>query len=149
MQTFLPYPDFRESAKVLDYRRLGKQRLEARQLVNALFYNPSSGWAKHPAAKMWKGYVGALMIYHNEMIFEWENRGYRNNMPKFVGFQIEEAGGGDQWNRRYPPWIGDSRLHLSHQSNLLRKDPEHYGKFGWTVPPDLPYFWPGEDYAPL
>ena len=36
MQTFLPYPDFTQSAKTLDYRRLGKQRVEAWQILNAL-----------------------------------------------------------------------------------------------------------------
>jgi hypothetical protein len=41
-----------------------------------------------------------------------------------------------------PPWWGDERLHASHRSNLLRKDPAHYGRFGWAEPPDLPYFWP-------
>jgi len=29
MQTFLPYPGFADSARVLDRRRLGKQRGEA------------------------------------------------------------------------------------------------------------------------
>ena len=28
MQTFLPYKDFGKTAKCLDYRRLGKQRVE-------------------------------------------------------------------------------------------------------------------------
>jgi len=32
MQTFLPYADFKESAQCLDYRRLGKQRVEAKQI---------------------------------------------------------------------------------------------------------------------
>jgi len=32
---------------------------------------------------------------------------------------------------------------LSHQSNLLRKDPEFYRPvFGPDVPDDLPYVWP-------
>jgi len=39
MQTFLPYPDFAQSLRVLDSRRLGKQRLEAMQLLRAI-----SGW---------------------------------------------------------------------------------------------------------
>lgn len=33
MQTFLCYPDFNKSAQVLDYRRLGKQRVEAWQIL--------------------------------------------------------------------------------------------------------------------
>ena len=34
MQTFLPYADFQRSAQVLDYKRLGKQRVEALQIHN-------------------------------------------------------------------------------------------------------------------
>lgn len=33
MQTFLPYANFEASAKVLDYKRLGKQRVEAKQIL--------------------------------------------------------------------------------------------------------------------
>jgi hypothetical protein len=40
MQTFLPLPDFIESAKVLDYKRLGKQRVEAWQILKAIL-NPN------------------------------------------------------------------------------------------------------------
>jgi Pyrimidine dimer DNA glycosylase len=36
MQTFLPYPDFVACARVLDSRRLGKQRVEALQILRAL-----------------------------------------------------------------------------------------------------------------
>ncbi len=36
MQTFLPYTDFKQSARCLDYKRLGKQRLEARTILNIL-----------------------------------------------------------------------------------------------------------------
>ena len=41
-----------------------------------------------------------------------------------------------------PPWLGDSALHRSHQSALLRKDPELYGSCFPGVPNDLPYVWP-------
>lgn len=36
MQTFLPYKDFAECARVLDDKRLGKQRVECLQILNAL-----------------------------------------------------------------------------------------------------------------
>jgi hypothetical protein len=38
--------------------------------------------------------------------------------------------------------MGQEEIHASHRSNLLRKDSEFYGKFGWAEPDDLPYFWP-------
>ena len=36
MQTFLPTKNIRTTAKQLDYRRLGKQRVECKQILNAL-----------------------------------------------------------------------------------------------------------------
>lgn len=36
MQTFLPYPDFCGTALVLDRKRLGKQRVEALQVLRGL-----------------------------------------------------------------------------------------------------------------
>jgi hypothetical protein len=57
MQTFLPYYSFEESAKCLDYRRLGKQRVEVYQIINILEgKNKTNGWVNHPAVKMWIGY---------------------------------------------------------------------------------------------
>jgi hypothetical protein len=42
-----------------------------------------------------------------------------------------------------PPWLSDERLPLSHRGNLMRKDPEFYGQYGWTdADPQAPYFWP-------
>lgn len=49
MQTFLPYPDFRATAKVLDRQRLGKQRVETKQILLALERpGTPTGWGRHP-----------------------------------------------------------------------------------------------------
>ena len=132
MQTFLPYPDFVQSMRTLDYRRLGKQRVEAYQILNTLT-GKSNGWFNHPAVKMWRGYEEALSEYMNCAIEEWVYRGYQNNMKVVIT---------DMAYIVMPPWIGDPDLHLSHQSNLLRKFPEHYSNFFVGVSSDLPYFWP-------
>ena len=135
MQTFLPYADFDETARCLDWRRLGNQRLEALIILRTLRRRTSGGWRHHPAVKMWRGYENALAAYLNVMCAEWVRRGYRNNIRRRrVKVPVER-----------PPWLGDERLHAGHRSNLLRKDPAHYGRFGWREPPDLPYFWPGRD----
>lgn len=81
MQTFLPYPDFQRVAETLDWRRLGKQRVEARQILTAL--QKGGAWHKHPAVLMWRGFEAALGLYSDYMIREWVKRGYRNNM-KFL-----------------------------------------------------------------
>ena len=49
MQTFLPYANFEDSAKVLDWRRLGKQRVEADQILNIISGKTEKlGWRNHP-----------------------------------------------------------------------------------------------------
>lgn len=130
MQTFLPYPDFKESAMVLDYRRLGKQRVEASQLIRSIL-DPTYSWSKHPASKMWKGYLPALTLYMNTMIEEWIERGYNNTM-KILEIEDEII---------FPNFIGNENFHASHRSNLLRKNKEYYSQFGWSEPDNLPYIW--------
>lgn len=61
MQTFLRYEDFVATAAVLDDRRLGKQRVETYQIPRALTWS-SHGWKNHPAVKMWRGFVPALVV---------------------------------------------------------------------------------------
>ena len=136
MQTFLPYSSFDLSAQCLDYKRLGKQRVEAKQIHNIVSGARSTGgWLHHPAVLMWMGHVGALALYHDFMIDEWVARGYKNTMPHLWT-------GEDDFDM--PAWLGDERVHESHRSNLLRKDPDHYGKYEWAEADDLPYFWPTE-----
>jgi hypothetical protein len=145
MQTFLPYPDYRSSLRCLDDKRLGKQRVEAYQILCTLT-GASSGWQNHPAVLMWKGYVNALRFYMNIAIEEWENRGFQNsmqmqrvNLPSgFAGYFPNQDS--LQYYGMLPPF--SDAFHASHRSNLLRKDPSFYFKYGWTEPNNLPYVWP-------
>lgn len=130
MQTFLPYPDFKKSASVLDYRRLGKQRIEALQIFKALTVC-NYGWKNHPIVKMWKGYENALIEYKNVMIEEWIRSGYNNTMviDKIYNPII------------YPQWLGNEEFHASHRSNLLSKDYQYYSQFNWKEKPGREYIW--------
>ena len=142
MQTFLPYPDFRRSFVVLDWKRLGKQRVEAMQIINAITGVPRKdgkvykGWVNHPCSVMWRDYVPALKLYHNVCIDEWVYRGYNNNMVKYdlTGVKIV-----------MPHWFGDPAFHASHRANLMRKDFEFYARYGWTENPNDPYRWMDEN----
>lgn len=134
MQTFLPYPDFRKSAEALDYRRLGRQRTECRQILKAIT-NVKAGWASHPASIMWRQYPVALTLYTAVIDDEWIKRGYVHNMERFA---LDIAVRKDQM----PWWFGDKRFHETHRRNLVRKNVEHYGHF--NVEPLEGYWWPGE-----
>jgi hypothetical protein len=138
MMTFLPYPEFIASAQCLDRQRLGKQRVEAWQILRALL-GETSGWRNHPAVRMWSGCEAQLCLYSIECCNEWIKRGYEDNLRKQLqgSYKMIEC-----LADRVPSWLGSEAFHASHRSNLLRKDPVHYGRFSWTEPDDLLYVWP-------
>jgi len=137
VNTFLPYQNFRKIAKILDWKRLGKQRVEAKQIINILDNaTKTKGWRSHPVVKMWEGYTDALKYYYNIIVKEWIERGYENNMPFYkVPKKITM------------PWFVKCKsVHLSHQANLIRKYPEYYKKIFKPPPPAkyvlYSYIWP-------
>lgn len=134
MQTFLPYKSFTESAACLDRQRLGKQRVEAKQVLSALL-GITTGWRNHPATRMWEGYEPQLASYGIAVCHEWRQRGYVDNCGVF--FQ-EHRGPRKRLPR--PHWLTDEFC-LRHRSNLVRKMPDHYGPMWPDVPNDLDYLW--------
>ena len=150
MQTFLCEPTFSLSLAHLDYKRLGKQRVEAYQILLALgdewswsVYTGSKtpetyGWKHHPAVKMWSGYETQLKIYHDMCIGAWLYLGYSNNMP--LAFA-------DTLNYRSIPnpiWYTKEFI-MSHRCKLLQKNYNYYSKYNWIVPnnwQDVNYIWP-------
>jgi len=161
LQTFLPYKSFALSASVLDWRRLGKQRAEAKQIIlalergpftckhckeskqgyasdrcpmNVIHYWVKTPWYEHAATRMWRGYKSALALYGWEVCRDWKERGYVDNTQEFFEVRLDV-------DPVLPPWLDDDFC-LSHRSNLIRKLPEHYGQLWPDVPNDLPYVWP-------
>lgn len=156
MMTFVVCADLVLNATFLDWQRLGKQRVEALQILDALARaraqttqqspGPSKGWIAHPITQAWKGYENGLRYYLNCIITEWVRRGYTNNMPlQSVTSPVV-----------LPWWISWDRLHFSHQAMLVRKLPSHYGPLFKSLDPiyfSHGYIWPallpGPTAAPL
>ncbi|GAA4240095.1 MSMEG_6728 family protein [Actinomadura meridiana] len=152
MQTFLPHADFAATARVLDQRRLGKQRVEAIQILRGLTV-PGYGWRNHPAVRMWTGYEEALVRYGLEICRRWSSLGHRDTCATTLTTELAEASGIERPRDQQrladagevPPWLGDPALHRSHRSALVRKDPTFYRPRFPDVPDDLPYVWPTSD----
>lgn len=136
MQTFLPYKDFLKTSKSLDRQRLGKQRVECLQILQCLL-EKETRWRNHPAVKMWKGYENCLVIYGIAICQEWINRDYKDNcLNKIKAFYNSYK------SLEFPEFIGNEEFHRSHQSNLIRKNPEYYQQFFFGIPDNLEYVWP-------
>ena len=170
MQTFLPFADFARSAASLDMKRLGKQRVENLQLIQALsgwklttklaMHDPNRGprvfdlprsawtirrdpvgWTNHPCKKMWFGYEGLFRDYHRAICAEWLQRGYKDTC--LVKFDVV-------WDQAYeedpdegtPAWLGDSLFHLSYQALLVRKMPDYYADQFPGAPENMEFKFP-------
>ncbi|MGK5629202.1 MSMEG_6728 family protein [Streptomyces sp. URMC 123] len=155
MQTFLPYPSFTACARVMDQRRLGKQRVEALQVLRGLTV-PGYGWRRHPAVRMWIGYEEALVRYGLEVCAVWTAKGHRDTCAASLldGFRALSPGAPVRTQeeltlvKALPPWLGDPDFHRSHQSALVRKDTDFYRAVFPDVPADLDYVWPASDRDP-
>lgn len=107
-------------------------------------------WYNHPAVQMWKGYELTLCCYGIEICQEWKKRGYKDTTLDKIYHIFWTLCENKVKNKTYsqdisyPVWFGDEQFHASHRSNLLRKDPIYYGKFGWKENSDLPYVWPSK-----
>lgn len=144
MNTFLPYPDPAASARVLDTRRLGKQRVETIQILNLLLgYTGNAGWRHHPAVRMWAGYEPYLhRKYLRAILDEWVRRGYRNELCET---HYERLALRLRRRKAFTPRWLSADFHRSHQSNLVRKLPAHYRPYFPDVPDNLPYVWPNRE----
>lgn len=146
MQTFLPFASFDDSARVLDGPRLGKQRVETLQILRALVV-PTYGWQRHPATTMWRGYVPALTAYGLATVRAWTDRGFADSVgEQLAEFAPEVVGRPQSWlaqQHLLPPWLGDPRIHESHRSRLIAKDPDFYRTLFPGTPEGLDYVWPG------
>ena len=148
MQTFLPWPDFERSARSLDGKRLGKQRVECIQVIRGLTV-PTYGWRHHPAVRMWAGHLEALGRYSVDCCAVWTESGRADTCAATLTADLAAAGVTRIRTQAelaeagaLPSWLGDEDFHRSHRSALVRKDPAFYGPLFPDTPDDLPYVWP-------
>lgn len=134
MQTFIMYPDFRMCAEVLDSKRLKNQIREADILISAHENDTGSKWRNHPAFKMWTSYLPALKLYRDYMFLEYTENRNGNYDSDVYGYTDDQV--------TLPPFIRDRRFLISHQSNLVRKEPDIYPEYGWKYLRIDGYFWP-------
>ena len=149
MQTFLPYADFAASAAALDDRRLGKQRVEALQIIRALT-RETYGWKHHPAVLMWAGYELALASYGLAICAEWVARGRADTCAATMAadLSVGRTAGPDSRSPRcartpsFRAGSATSGCTAATRRRLVRKDPSFYAARFPDADPDLPYFWP-------
>lgn len=138
MQTFLPYKDFYQSGKILDNKRLGKQRVEVLQMLNKIHgLTKGRGWTNHPCTKMWCETPNALVEYGLQICTAWIEKGYKDTCYEKIKKHFKP-----NLTKNMPDWLGREDLHTSHKSKLIQKNKEFYKHLWPEVPENLEYVWP-------
>jgi hypothetical protein len=143
--TWLPYADFVESVGALDTPEVNQLRYTAVKILDIIHqvHDRHQVWEKHPSVLMWKGHEVSLCEYGLIACEEMMSRRphVTNETEHRLHTHMEWATDG-RFSMEKPPWFGDTELHISHQSNLLRHNPEFYT---FQVPMTLGYVWPVTD----
>jgi hypothetical protein len=117
---YMPYPDYRRSAKCLTDDHLKEQRNSIREAIRIITV-PRSGlmqaWIQE-----WEGHMTQLLYLCDATLEERRRR------------KIDERGV-TPWmlNHEDPPpkWLGDVYYHDQSKRRLLHLNPGHYGRMGW------------------
>lgn len=160
MQTFLTDFDHSVTARSLDQKRLVKQLLEGRQIMEVLtkpeYYRAEdqrirvTPWAHHPAIMMWRGSVPYLGDYLNAIADEMKRRGYETSK----NMSVINAVLSKNHNGEVPWWMERQDVFANiintHRVSLFKKDSDYYSQWS-DVSGDVccarcNYFWPSHYY---
>ena len=139
VKVHLPYPDYKESLRVLHDRHLVKQQKCIYQILNG-------NWSNHPASIMWRGYRWQLANYGLYTADELRRRNLYN-VDHFDWFLHRRETYPDNVSHDMPSWFDNNRLHASHRCYLLSKDNSYYSQYCWGLEPHVPYYWPVKGYC--
>jgi hypothetical protein len=159
MITFVPFPSYEKSARVLDRQRLCSQRREGCGLLNGI---TKSKVGDHPGKlpvmwQMWWYHPEALAVYIRTIDEEWQRRGYQTyKIIPAVTLALEKVGLDKSVMYKSQSeleveglmtiWHNNEDFHRSHRLKLAWKKWEYYeGKFDdvKSMPVEEPiYIWP-------
>lgn len=130
MQTFISDYDFTKNAANLDNKRLFKQLLEGKQILDVIV-NGKKGWANHPAVRQWREHPLVLFLYLKSIWIELQKRKIATQSQLFGQIvdiifrlainrlnsinQIEDV------NLKMPDWWNREDILRSHRSRLKCK----------------------------
>lgn len=164
MQTFItstaddPQRAIVETFDMLDQSRLGKQRVEAYQILLAFEEHTKKSptkythWLSSPAVRMWEGHLPALTVYGAINCMRWRKLGHDDTLLGQFQLRRRVYLANDPDAVVWPWWFGHPAMVRTHQAKLYYKMSPRWveaysegniGKSMAGLPPmKLPYLWP-------
>lgn len=121
-----------ETAQALDKRRLRKQIIECRQILDAL-NGKTKAWRNHPATVQYEGYEPYLEYYADCLIH------YLN------GMHIHAYNASLYAETYFKPLFHTEPYYDSMKQRLYTKDPVHYAQWAHLGTSDVNWYWSGEE----
>lgn len=115
MQVFVCYPEPIKVAQCLDSKRLNKQIIECRQILDAID-GKGKGWFNHPVTKMYRSHRKWLYDYTN--CLECYRKGL-TGLAEIWSFWADNI---------RPPFLTEDFCN-QHKRRLYTKNPDHYKQF--------------------
>lgn len=121
-----------ETAQALDEKRLRKQIIECRQILDAL-NGKTKAWRSHPAVVQYEGYEPYLM-------------NYLDCLQLFAKGKLEQAKDiSDVTDRWFKPLFHTEPYFDSMKRRLYTKDPVHYAQWADLGTSDVNWYWSEEE----
>lgn len=142
VRLYLPFRVFRSCAETLPDDLLHEQLLDCYRLAMEMRPDRARPAVLHEGHTMWARCYFALVEFGRALTQEAVRRGRDEPMLGFFRAEIQRLLDRKE-KYRPPPWLGDVRMHVSHQSVMMRK---HAAFVRWCpqTPIDLPPLWPVE-----
>lgn len=115
-----------ETAMILDRKRLNKQIIECRQILDAL--NGATAWSNHPCVLQYKGHEEWLREYLDCLV------GYKNN-------DLVQAFVAEQWCHITRPKWHTTEYFDQMKRRLFKKDEKHYKMWERLGTSDEDWYW--------
>lgn len=157
MKMYIPVPDFRKSAQILDRELLRQTALECATALRSLTGVEKLrdwSWKSRPGIEMWRTYECALYTYFSILNVEMVTRGMKPLLYPLPMIQ--------NCKLVLPHWFGEHSFHVAQQSELIRteklrstvpgtgilvrkqgqKSPDYYRSLFPDVPDNIRFYWP-------
>ena len=117
----LPVANFQASSIMMPLPEVCSQIRTIQQIYYVLRRERRRGDLPRISRKiaMWKHYDEVLYCYGH-------------HLEKSINSYFDIPPIGDDFMTHLPPWFGNPEIHASHRAFLLKRNPEHYGQFGWS-----------------
>lgn len=137
---YVPYEDMELSATIFDNSII---HLQVANIVNLLevFNETEFGYqVDEKLLLMWSGYEAQLAWYGLLCCKEEEARNTEPISKSRLEWHLDMISSGD-FSMEKPPWIGNAKIHESHQSTLIGLNPSFYSSIFPDVRRGLKLVW--------